>query len=104
MREARGEQLLDGLAEIQSRFPVIGDVRGLGLMVGCEFTDPTSGEPKQAAVTKKVVGHMLKESKVIMLLCGTYNNVIRWIPPLVVSEAQIDAGLTAFERAVAVAV
>lgn len=101
--EARGQQLLDGLAEIQSRFPVIGDVRGLGLMVGCEFTNPASGEP-DATVTKKVVGHMLNDSKVIMLSCGTYSNVIRWIPPLVVSEAQIDAGLTAFERAVATAV
>jgi 4-aminobutyrate aminotransferase-like enzyme len=36
-----------------------------------------------------------------MLSCGTYSNVIRWIPPLVVNEAQINAGLTAFEQAVA---
>ena len=100
---ARGQQVLDGLAEIQSRFPVIGDVRGLGLMVGCEFANPTTGEP-DAAITKKVVGHMLNESKVIMLSCGTYSNVIRWIPPLVVNEAQINAGLTAFERAVAASV
>ena len=91
------------MAELQSRFPVIGDVRGLGLMVGCEFTNPASGEP-EAVVTKKVVAHMLNESKVIMLSCGTYSNVIRWIPPLVVTEVQIDAGLTAFERAVAAAV
>ncbi|MEZ4733445.1 MAG: aminotransferase class III-fold pyridoxal phosphate-dependent enzyme [Caldilineaceae bacterium] len=100
---ARGQQLLDGLAEIQSRFPVLGDVRGLGLMVGCEFVDPQTGEP-EAAITKAVMGHMLNESKVLMLSCGTYSNVIRWIPPLVVSEAQVDAGLTAFERAVAAAV
>lgn len=100
---ARGQQLQDGLAEIQSRFPVLGDVRGLGLMVGCEFTDPVRQEP-DAAITKKVIDHMLKESKTLMLSCGSYSNVIRWIPPLVVSEAQIDAGLTAFERAVAAAV
>ena len=96
----RGQQLMDGLAEIQSRFPALGDVRGLGLMVGCEFVNPTTGEA-DAAITKKVIGHMLNDEKVIMLSCGTYSNVIRWIPPLVVSEAQINAGLTAFERAVA---
>ena len=94
----RGRQLSDGLAEIQSRFPVLGDVRGLGLMIGCEFTDPASGAPA-GAVAKAVVSGMLKQGKVIMLTCGAYGNVIRWIPPLVVSEAQINDGLLAFEQA-----
>lgn len=94
----RGHQLRDGLAEIQSRFPVLGDVRGLGLMVGCEFTDPAGGTPA-GGVAKAVVSHMLKQGKVIMLTCGAYGNVIRWIPPLVVSEAQINEGLLAFEQA-----
>ena len=94
----RGRQLSDGLAEIQSRFPVLGDVRGLGLMMGCEFTDPASGAPA-GAVAKAVVSGMLKQGKVIMLTCGAYGNVIRWIPPLVVSEAQINDGLLAFEQA-----
>lgn len=94
----RGRQLLDGLAELQSRFPVLGDVRGLGLMVGCEFTDPNSGAPA-ASVTKAVVTHMLKRGKTIMLTCGAYGNVIRWIPPLVVTAEQINDGLLAFEAA-----
>lgn len=94
----RGRQLLDGLAELQSRFPVLGDVRGLGLMVGCEFTDPNSGAPA-ASVTKAVVTHMLKSGRTIMLTCGAYGNVIRWIPPLVVTGEQINDGLLAFEAA-----
>ena len=96
---ARGEQLLDGLAEIQSRFPVIGDIRGLGLMVATEFSDPKTGQP-DAAITKKVVTQALKESNLILLTCGMYANVVRWIPPLVVTESQINEGLEKFEKAV----
>jgi 4-aminobutyrate aminotransferase len=96
----RGQQLMDGLAEIQSRFSVIGDVRGLGLMVATEFSDPKTGQP-DAAITKKVVTHALKESNLILLTCGMYANVVRWIPPLVMTESQINEGLEKFERAVA---
>lgn len=100
---ARGKQLMDGLAEIQSRFPALGDVRGLGLMVGCEFSDPDSGQP-DAALTKQVIGHALEEGQMILLSCGMYGNTIRWIPPLVATEAQIDEGLSIFEKAVAASV
>ncbi len=94
----RGRQLLDGLAEIQSRFAVLGDVRGRGLMVGCEFSEPGTHTP-DALTARQVAAHMLSESHVIMLTCGTYSNVIRWIPPLVAGEAEIDAGLRAFAQA-----
>jgi 4-aminobutyrate aminotransferase len=99
----RGAQLQDGLTELQGRFPVMGDVRGLGLMVGCEFTNPKSGQP-DADITKKVVGHALDEGNLILLTCGMYGNTIRWIPPLVVSEAQINEGLEIFERALAASI
>ena len=99
---ARGQQLLDGLAEIQSRFPALGDVRGLGLMVGCEFTNPNTGQPDDA-LTKKVTSHALEDSHLLLLTCGMYGNVIRWIPPLVVTEAQINEGLEKFEKALAAA-
>ncbi|MEW5961883.1 MAG: aminotransferase class III-fold pyridoxal phosphate-dependent enzyme, partial [Chloroflexota bacterium] len=54
----RGQQLMAGLSEIQSRFPVLGDVRGLGLMVGTEFTNPDTGQP-DPAITKKITSHAL---------------------------------------------
>lgn len=99
---ARGQQLMDGLAEIQSRFPVLGDVRGLGLMVGCEFSNPNTGQP-EADLTKKIAANALEQGNLILLSCGMYANVIRWIPPLTVTEAQIDQALTTFEKAVAAA-
>jgi 4-aminobutyrate aminotransferase len=91
-----GQVLMDGLEEIRGRFPAIGDVRGLGLMVGAEFTQP-DGTPATDLV-KKVIGRCLDE-KLLLLNCGTYNNVVRWIPPLIVTREQIETALGIFERA-----
>jgi 4-aminobutyrate aminotransferase len=99
----RGRQLMDGLHEIQSRYPVVGDVRGLGLMVGVEFTQPETRKPA-VDIAKRVIGHCLKEGHLILMSCGPYGNTVRWIPPLVVSKAQIDEGLTIFEQAVGASV
>jgi 4-aminobutyrate aminotransferase len=90
-----GERLMDGLTELQGRYPVIGDVRGRGLMVGTEFT--RAGEPDKD-VTKAVQKACI-DRNLLLLTCGSYENVIRWIPPLVVNEQQIDEALTTFEQA-----
>lgn len=89
----RGEQLSAGLRELQRRFPVIGEVRGPGLMVATEFTD-ADGQPDKE--TCKRVQKVCLESGLMLLTCGPFENVIRWIPPLVVSEAQIDEALEIF--------
>ncbi len=92
----RGVQLMTGLRKLQEEYPVIGDVRGLGLMIGTEFT--TNGRPADKALVKAVV-HACEEKGLLLLTCGTYDNVIRWIPPLVVSEAQINDALGLFGAA-----
>lgn len=92
----RGEQLTSGLQAFQKRFPVIGEVRGPGLMVGVEFTTP-DGKPD--AVTAEEVQQACLQRKLLLLMCGTYRNVIRWIPPLIVSETQIADALVIFEEA-----
>lgn len=94
----RGKQLLDGLRGLQQKHPVLGDVRGLGLMVGCEFVDPKSGEPDKET-TAKVVEFARNEEQLLLLTCGAYGNVVRWIPPLVVNEEQIATALAKFGRA-----
>jgi 4-aminobutyrate aminotransferase len=93
---AVGQVLIDGLRQIQSGHPEIGDVRGVGLMVASEFRD-ASGEPwtdRAKAVVKAAYGEGL-----LLLTCGTYDNVIRWIPPLVVNAGQVEEGLEMFVRA-----
>ncbi len=94
---ARGNQLLAGLKDLQAEFPAIGDVRGLGLMIATEFV--RDGHP-DTTMSKAVVKHAL-EAGLVLLTCGTYDNVIRWIPPLVVTEQQISDALNIFGNALA---
>ena len=93
-----GEILLAGLKEIQADHPVIGDVRGLGLMVATEFVHP-DGSPNPEAV-KAVLAKAMAE-KVILITCGTYDQAIRVIPPLIVTEEEIRDFLAVYRRAVA---
>ena len=91
-----GERLMRGLRDLQAQHPAIGDVRGRGLMVGVEFTD-AGGQPDAATATA-VQQACLKE-RLLLLSCGSYGNVIRWIPPLIVTEAQLDEALGTFATA-----
>jgi len=88
---ARGEQLQAGIGELQREYDVIAQVRGLGLMVGTEFTDAA----RVAAITK----HCLEEGRLILMNAGTYGRTLRWMPPLVVTEGEIDLALAAFAAA-----
>ncbi len=92
-----GAVLMGGLRDVQSRCPLLGDVRGLGLMVGAEFTHP-DGSP--ATDVAKAIIARCQADKLLLLNCGTYSNVIRWIPPLIVTQEQIETALDIFERAV----
>jgi 4-aminobutyrate aminotransferase len=88
-----GEKLMNQLRRIQLDFPVIGDVRGLGLMVGVEFRHPDRTPDKS---TTKAVVQACFDRKLLLLTCGTYDNVIRWIPPLIVTGTQIDEAMDIF--------
>ena len=93
-----GEILMTGLREIQADNPVIGDVRGLGLMVATEFVT-ADGSPNPEVV--KTMLQYCQDEKVLLLTCGTYDQVIRIVPPLVVTEEQIREFLDVYRRAVA---
>ena len=93
---AQGSRLQTGLRKLQEEYSAIGDVRGLGLMIGTEFVD-SKGKPDKATV--KAVIHSAEEQGLLLLSCGTYDNTIRWIPPLNVSSEQINTGLGIFGQA-----
>ncbi|MFQ5421305.1 MAG: aspartate aminotransferase family protein [Anaerolineae bacterium] len=93
-----GERLMAGLRRLQRQYPIIGDVRGLGLMVATEFTDE-NGRPAPTAAKK--VQQACLEQNLLLLTCGSFSNVIRWIPPLIVTAAQIDEALGIFGKALA---
>ena len=94
---ARGQQLLRGLRALQQDFPILGDVRGLGCMVATELVDAKTGEPSKHLAQQVVT--RCADRNLLLLTCGSYENVIRWIPPLVVSTAQIDEALQIFAAA-----
>ncbi|MQA93921.1 MAG: aminotransferase class III-fold pyridoxal phosphate-dependent enzyme [Streptosporangiales bacterium] len=85
-----GARLKKGLEEVAHDRPGIGDVRGLGLMVGSEFTAP-DGTPGTAAA--QGAQRRAAERGLLLLTCGVHGNVVRMIPPLIVDAEQIDAAL-----------
>ncbi len=90
----RGTQLVAGLRKLQEEYPEIGDVRGLGLMIGTEFV--VSGRPEKAKAMVKEIVHGAADKGLLLLTCGTYDNTIRWIPPLNVTASQIADSLSIF--------
>jgi 4-aminobutyrate aminotransferase / (S)-3-amino-2-methylpropionate transaminase / 5-aminovalerate transaminase len=94
-----GETLLPALREMQSRHPVIGDVRGRGAMVAVELTRPGTLEPDTAA-TSAVAAYCHAEG-VLVLTAGTYGNVLRFLPPLVIPEHLLQDALTVLDKAFA---
>jgi len=90
----RGTQLQTGLRKLQEEYPEIGDVRGLGLMIGSEFE--VGGDFKNAKPLVKEIIHAAEVRGLLLLSCGTYDSTIRWIPPLNVSENQIKDSLDIF--------
>jgi 4-aminobutyrate aminotransferase len=95
-----GRYLLDALHEIQTRHPSIGDVRGIGLMIGVEFVlDRKTKEPAKD-LTERIV-QLAFERGLLLLSCG--KSVIRIAPPLCITRPEIDEGLRIFEEAITVA-
>jgi 4-aminobutyrate aminotransferase len=92
----RGAQLMAGLGQLREENERIGDVRGLGLMIGVEFTAADGSPDKPTA--KAVVHHCLDE-KLLLLTCGPWDNTVRFIPPLMIGREEIGKGLEIFGRA-----
>jgi len=98
----RGIQLMTGLRKLQEEYPQIGDVRGKGLMIGTEFVKDT--HPSKAKPMVKDIVHAAEENNLLLLSCGTYDNVVRWIPPLNVTSGQINEGLQLFGESLKAAI
>jgi len=92
-----GQQTMTRFLDFQKRFEVIGDVRGLGAMVGMELvTDRSTKEPAKA-FTKELV-ERCREKGLLMISAGTHSNIIRTLMPLVITDQQLDKGLSILEE------
>lgn len=94
-----GDKLIAHLIAQRAVRPRIGDIRGLGAMVACEFVDPKTGAP-DADTTKKVQAAALARG-LLLLTCGVYGNVIRFLFPLTIEDAVFDEGLSVLDAALA---
>ena len=87
-------QRLDGLA---TQFDIIGDVRGRGLMLATEIIDAEGApDPVRSERIRAAAG----AERLLLLPCGTHGNVIRWLPPLVVTTEQVDDAIGRFTKAI----
>ncbi|GAA0953511.1 4-aminobutyrate--2-oxoglutarate transaminase [Nonomuraea longicatena] len=92
-----GEIMLPRLRAMQERFPVIGEVRGRGAMIAIELVEPGTKTPNPA-VLQEVVKRCHAEG-LLVLTAGTYGNVLRFLPPLVMPEHLLEEGLSILEKA-----
>ena len=91
--EALGRKLLDRFLSLQKEFKIIGDVRGRGPMLALELVkDRGSKEP--ATEETKALTRFCFDRGLIILVCGSYDNVIRTLMPLVITDEQLDRGVS----------
>lgn len=91
-----GAQLTDVLEQAQSGSKAIAQVRGLGSMIAVEFNDPETGKPS-AEITREVQQAALDQG-LLLLSCGVYGNVIRFLYPLTIPQEQFTRALTILKQ------
>lgn len=96
--QALGDKLVARLQSLQSSVPGLKQVRSLGSMVAAEFFNPLTGEPDAAAVTR--VRAAALAAGLILINCGVYGNVVRFLYPLTIPDAQFDRALDIIEEAI----
>ena len=93
-----GKTVTDRYKEWQKKYPVIGDIRGLGGMIGLELVKDQATKEPAAKLTADLIQECAKNGLIIEN-AGTYGNVIRFLAPLVITDEQLEAGLQIMENA-----
>jgi 4-aminobutyrate aminotransferase len=90
-----GEYILGQLKGLQKRFPLIGDVRGKGLMIGIELVKDPGTKEKAIEERSKIIQACFEKG---LLILGCGENVVRLIPPLIITKSEVDVALTILEE------
>ena len=86
--------------EWKEKYEKVGDVRGTGAMMGVEFVKDKASKEPNAALVNAIVDEAVKHG-LLLESAGTFGNVIRFLCPLCVTDAQLDAGLEIYEKVLA---
>jgi 4-aminobutyrate aminotransferase/(S)-3-amino-2-methylpropionate transaminase len=86
-----GSTLTDRLASLAARYPQIAEVRGRGAMIAVELVEPGTINPNPTVTA--AINKACHEAGLLTLTCGTYGNVFRFLPPLVMDDATLARGL-----------
>jgi 4-aminobutyrate aminotransferase len=87
-----GKRFMDGLVNLKKKYPQIGEVRGVGLMLAIEFVRPNSNKTPDPELAMNLLNAMLDQG-LVAYMAGTFGQVVRFIPPLIVTADQIDEAL-----------
>lgn len=98
--ERRAAQLREGLLALQNRYPCIGDVRGLGFMQAIEIVADDAAQTPDATLAQSIIDKA-REAGLLVIKCGVYRNVVRFLAPLVTTEAQVAEALRMLDQALA---
>lgn len=94
-----GKKVMRRYGEWKEKYEVVGDVRGLGGMIGLEFVKDKASKEPNAAIVKAIVQEAAQHGLMVEN-AGIYGNVIRFLAPLVMTDEQLEAGLTILENAI----
>lgn len=94
-----GEKMSATLIGCMEKYKIIGDVRGLGPMVGIELVKDRRTKKPAVDETKNIIASC-REDGLLVISCGMYSNVVRILAPLVISDDQLNRGLAILERAI----
>lgn len=94
-----GATLTGALLELQAKYPIIGDVRGIGAMIAIELVQPGTQEPNAAAVAS--IAAYAAQHGVLLLTAGTYGNVLRFLPSLAITDELLLEAVGVLDEAIA---
>lgn len=95
----QGAYMLEALRELQAESPIVGDVRGVGLMIAVEFIEPGTNKQPNTEAVRRILQRAL-DGGLLLYPCGHWTQTIRLIPPLTITREQVDEGLDIFRQAV----
>lgn len=94
-----GEKVMNRYLEWKEKYPIVGDVRGIGGMIGIEFVENRETKEPASEFTSEVIQECARNG-LLVEGAGIYSNVIRFLAPLVMTDEQLEAGLNIFEKAI----